>query len=151
MRWNELNEESCPVARALSVIGDRWTLLILRDCFRGARRFERFQESLGVTRHVLVDRLRKLEAAGVLERVQYQERPPRHEYRLTDRGLDLQPVLMSLVGWADAHLPLADGPPLVYEFRDSGEPVEPVLSDARSGRRITPRNIRARMRRTDAV
>ncbi|WP_339949615.1 helix-turn-helix domain-containing protein [uncultured Albimonas sp.] len=139
------------MARALSVIGDRWTLLILRDCFRGARRFERFQESLGVTRHVLVDRLRKLEAAGVLERVQYQERPPRHEYRLTDRGLDLQPVLMSLVGWADAHLPLADGPPLVYEFRDSGEPVEPVLSDARSGRRITPRNIRARMRRTDAV
>ncbi len=146
MRWNELSDETCPVARALSVIGDRWTLLILRDCFRGTRRFERFQESLGVTRHVLADRLRKLEAAGVLERAQYQERPPRHEYRLTERGLDLQPVLLSLVGWADAHLPVEGGPPLVYEFREDGAPVEPVMCDARTGRRITPRNIRARLR-----
>ncbi|MDF2234908.1 helix-turn-helix domain-containing protein [Albimonas sp. CAU 1670] len=137
------------MARALSVIGDRWTLLILRDCFRGTRRFERFQESLGVTRHVLADRLRKLETAGVLERKLYQERPARHEYRLTERGLDLQPVLMSLVGWADRHLPLEDGPPLVYEFRDTGEPVEPQLTDARTGRAITPRNIRARMRAAD--
>ena len=146
MRWRDLKDEPCSVARTLSVIGDRWTLLILRDCFRGTRRFERLQESLGVTRHVLSDRLRKLEAAGVLERVQYQERPPRHEYRLTERGLDLQPVLLSLVGWADAHLPVEGGPPLVYEFRDDGAPIEPVMTDARSGRRITPRNIRVRLR-----
>lgn len=146
MRWTELSEETCPVARALSVIGDRWTLLILRDCFRGVRRFDQFQERLGVTRHVLADRLRKLESAGVLRRELYQERPARHEYRLTERGVDLQPVLMTMVGWADRHLPVEGGPPLVYEFRDNGEAVDPVLTDARSGRAITPRNIRARLR-----
>lgn len=149
MRWTELDRETCPVARGLSVIGDRWTLLILRDCFRGVRRFEDFQQRLGVTRHVLADRLRKLEAAGVLSRELYQERPPRHEYRLTERGLDLQPVLMTLVTWADRHLPLPEGPPLRYEFRDSGEVIEPVLSDARTGRRIGPRDVRVRFRADD--
>ncbi len=146
MRWTELDQETCPVARGLSVIGDRWTLLILRDCFRGVRRFEDFQQRLGVTRHVLADRLRKLEAAGVLRREPYQQRPPRHEYRLTERGLDLQPVLMTLVTWADRHLPLPDGPPMTYEFRDTGETIEPVLADARTGRRIGPRDVRARFR-----
>ena len=149
MRWNELSEQDCPIARGLSVVGDRWTLLILRDCFRGLRRFEQFQQNLGVTRHVLSDRLRKLEAAGVLRRERYQTRPERHEYRLTERGADLQPLLLSLVTWADRHKPAPDGPPLIYEFRDSGEPVEPVLCDARTGRRITPRNLRARLREAE--
>ena len=101
MRWNELRDEACPVARGLSVIGDRWTMLVLRDCFRGVRRFEDFQRRLRITRHVLADRLRKLEEAGVLERRLYQERPPRHEYRLTDKWLALHPVLVTLVAWAE--------------------------------------------------
>ncbi len=83
MKWNNLSNESCPVARALSVVGDRWTLLILRDCLLGVRRFDLLQANLGITRHVLADRLKKLETAGLLERRPYQERPLRHEYHTT--------------------------------------------------------------------
>src|SRR3954452_12019614 len=101
MRWNELSEENCSMARTISVIGDRWTLLILRDCFLRVRRFEAFQERLGITRHILADRLRKLVKAGVLERPLYQSNPRRFEYRLTAKGLDLHPLLMSLVHWGD--------------------------------------------------
>jgi DNA-binding HxlR family transcriptional regulator len=143
MRWDELSEEACPIARGCSVIGDRWTLLILRDALRGARRFERFQESLGITRHVLADRLRKLEDAGVFSRRKYQDRPERWEYLLTDRGRELQPVLMMLVAWADRHLPREEGPPLRYVWSDTGEMVEPALTDARTGRRIGPGEVRA--------
>src|SRR5487761_1429839 len=103
MRWTELDREACSVARTVSVIGDRWTLLILRDCFLRVRRFEEFEQRLGITRHILADRLRKLVAAGVRARVAYQERPRRYEYRLTETGLDLHPVLLALVGWGDAH------------------------------------------------
>jgi DNA-binding HxlR family transcriptional regulator len=101
MRWNDLGTEHCSVARTVSVIGDRWTLLILRDCFLRIRRFEAFEERIGVTRHILADRLRKLVAEGVLRKIAYQERPTRHEYRLTQKGLDLFPVIMSLVHWGD--------------------------------------------------
>jgi DNA-binding HxlR family transcriptional regulator len=146
MRWNELSEEACPVARGLSVIGDRWTMLVLRDCFLGIRRFEQFQERLGITRHVLADRLRKLEAAGVLRRELYQERPPRHEYRLTDKGKDLHPVLLSLIGWANRHVPPKGPPPFDLVSRETGEAVEPVMIDARTGGRLTHRNVRGRPR-----
>src|SRR5262245_28455470 len=104
MRWSELKRENCSVARTVSVIGDRWTLLILRDCFLRVRRFEEFQARLGVTRHLLADRLRKLVKAGVLRREMYQARPRRYEYRLTERGLDLQPVMLSIVHWGDLHM-----------------------------------------------
>ena len=87
MRWSALDKEVCSVARAVSVVGDRWTLLILRDCFLRVRRFEAFQERLGITRHILADRLRKLVNAGVLDRVQYQSNPRRFEYRLTAKGV----------------------------------------------------------------
>src|SRR6201984_2245968 len=109
MRWDDLNTEPCSVARAISVIGDRWTILILRDCFLRVRRFEDFEKRLGITRHVLADRLRKLVALGVLRRIPYQERPRRYEYRLTPKGLDLQPVLLALVRWGDTHMAGAGG------------------------------------------
>ncbi|MFV0474340.1 MAG: winged helix-turn-helix transcriptional regulator, partial [Pikeienuella sp.] len=131
MRWNELAQEACPVARGLSVIGDRWTMLVLRDCFLGIRRFERFQERLGVTRHVLADRLRKLETAGVLRREQYQERPKRVEYRLTEKGKALHPVLVTLIEWANAHEP-TEAPSIRLLSRETGEPVAPRLIDATS-------------------
>jgi DNA-binding HxlR family transcriptional regulator len=139
MRWNDLRDEACPVARALSVVGDRWTMLVLRDCFRGVRRFEDFQRRLGITRHVLADRLRKLEASGVLERRPYQERPPRQEYRLTEKGLALHPVLVTLVAWAEQWEPKT-GVASRLVSRESGAPVEPVLVDARSGARLTHRS-----------
>ena len=82
MRWSDIGDVTCSVARALSVVGDRWTLLILRDCFLGVRRFEDFRARLGATRHLVAARLRQLVEHGILERVPYQERPLRHEYRL---------------------------------------------------------------------
>src|ERR1700741_4381584 len=103
MRWNKLENEACSVARTVSVIGDRWTLLVLRDCFLRVRRFEEFQASLGITRHVLADRLGKLVKAGVLRKEPYQKRPRRYEYRLTDKGRDLYPVMMAIVHWGDTH------------------------------------------------
>lgn len=139
MKWNELKNERCPVARGLSVIGDRWTMLVLRDCFRGVRRFDEFQANLGVTRHVLADRLRKLEAAGVLRRRQYQDRPPRFEYRLTDAGKALHPVMITLVDWANAHVPVDGG--LTLRDRGSGAPLRPELVDRDTGAPITPRSV----------
>lgn len=142
MRWNELSEQTCPVARGLSVIGDRWTMLVLRDCFQGVRRFEDFQRRLGVTRHVLADRLRKLEEEGVLERRPYQRRPPRHEYRLTEKGLALNPVLTTLVHWANTWAPHPGGAETPLLSRETGEPVEPALVDARTGTPLTHRSFR---------
>ena len=91
MRWQELDQQPCSLARTLSVVGDRWTLMILRDCFLGIRRFDDFEKRLGITRHVLTDRLKKLVEQGVLSKVPYQERPRREEYRLTEKGLELHP------------------------------------------------------------
>ena len=105
-RWDDLATDWCPVARALSVIGDRWTLLVVRDCFLGKSRFDEFQKSLGVTRHVLADRLKRLVECGVLEKHPYSHRPPRYEYRLTDKGRDFAPALVGLKDWGKKHMPI---------------------------------------------
>jgi DNA-binding HxlR family transcriptional regulator len=127
MRWRELGEQECSVARTVSVIGDRWTLLVLRECFLRVRRFEAFQERLGITRPVLAERLQKLVDAGVLEKVPYQERPVRHEYRLTPRGLDLYPVLMAIVHWGDVHMARDGQRPLLHRHRLCGHLFDPVM------------------------
>src|SRR5258708_38917112 len=101
MRWNQLRREPCSVARTVSVIGDRWTLLILRDCFLRVRRFEAFEARLGITRHILADRLRKLVKAGGLARTPYQARPRRPENPLTEKGLGLHPVIIAIVHLVD--------------------------------------------------
>jgi DNA-binding HxlR family transcriptional regulator len=92
------------IAQTLEIIGDRWTMLILRDVFRGLRRFDELRVDLGVARPVLSDRLRKLVDAGVLERVPYQDRPTRHEYRLSPMGIELSPALVALMRWGDRWL-----------------------------------------------
>ena len=143
MKWNELQNESCPVARGLSVVGDRWTMLVLRDCFLGIRRFEKMQERLGITRHVLADRLRKLEGAGVLRREAYQDRPLRHEYRLTERGKALYPMLVSLIDWANAHVPIEGSPSVTLVSRSAGTPIAPMLVDRVTGEEITHRSVSA--------
>src|SRR6202045_679814 len=104
MKWNSLEEEQCSVARTVAVIGDRWSLLILRDCFLRVRRFEDFQERLGITRPILASRLKKLVDEFVLVKVPYQQRPVRYEYRLTQKGLDLYPIVMAIVHWGDVHM-----------------------------------------------
>ena len=127
MRWLELGAQECSLARAVSVIGDRWTLLVLRECFLRVRRFETFQERLGIARPLLAARLRKLVEAGVLEKVAYQERPARHEYRLTPRGLDLYPVLMALVHWGDVHGTEEGHRPLLHRHKPCGHLFDPVM------------------------
>ena len=144
MRWNDLKTEACSVARAISVIGDRWTILILRDCFLRVRRFEDFQARLGITRHVLADRLRKLVRLGVLRRVPYQHKPPRYEYRLTPKGLDLQPVLLALVRWGDAHMCGERGRPVLLEHRNCGQVFDPVVVCSQCGGRVDAHNVRTR-------
>jgi DNA-binding HxlR family transcriptional regulator len=96
--------QNCSIARTLEIVGERWTLLIIRDVFLGLRRFDQLQESLGVARNVLTDRLSRLVEEGILERVQYNERPPRFEYRLTDKGRQLNVALTALRQWGDQHL-----------------------------------------------
>lgn len=109
MRWEELSEQPCSLARVLAILGDRWTLLVLRDCFLGVRRFDDFERSLGVTRHVLADRLKRLVEAEILAKVPYQERPLREEYRLTEKGMELYPAILSWRTGATATSPASRG------------------------------------------
>lgn len=142
MRWQDIDQQPCSLARSLAIIGDNWTLLVLRDCFLGVRRFDDFQQRLGVTRHVLSDRLRKLADGGVLEKVAYQERPLRHEYRLTTMGRDLYPVIAHLAQWGDKYLAGDAGPPLVRVHRQCGEPLEAKLQCGHCGDSVEAQDIR---------
>ncbi len=142
MRWQDIDQQPCSLARSLAIIGDNWTLLVLRDCFLGVRRFDDFQQRLGVTRHVLSDRLRKLADGGVLEKAAYQERPLRHEYRLTPMGRDLYPVIAHLAQWGDKYLAGDAGPPLVRVHRQCGEPLEVKLQGGHCGDSVEAQDIR---------
>lgn len=106
MKWSDLDDSWCPVARTLSIVGDRWTLLILRDCFLGRSKFEEFAESIGATRHVLSSRLKRLVATGILEKRAYQQRPVRYEYALTSKGKELSPALEVFLKWGRTHIPV---------------------------------------------
>lgn len=117
-------EQDCSIARTLEVIGERWTLLILRDAFKGVRRFDDIQHDLGIARNLLTDRLQKLVAHGILERRLYQARPARYEYRLTPKGVDLSPALVALMRWGDKHLCRDTGPPLELVHSACGEPID---------------------------
>lgn len=125
----------CPVARALEHIGDGWSLLILRDAFYGLRRFDEFLNSLGIASSTLTRRLNDLVAAGLLERRPYQDNPPRHEYHLTEAGVDLRPVILTLMVWGARHSSGSDKVFLADET--TGQPVTLVLVDANTGMPIT--------------
>jgi DNA-binding HxlR family transcriptional regulator len=141
MRWDEIENQPCSIARSLSVVGDRWTLLVLRECFLGVRRFEEFQEHLGMARHRLADRLGRLVEEGVLRKEPYQEKPLRHEYRLTDKGKDLYPVLLSLVRWGDCWMDQGKGPPVVYRHNTCGHMTTPVLACSECGETLIARDV----------
>ncbi len=144
MRWTEINEMKCSVARTLSVVGDRWTLLIIRDTFLGIRRFADFQKDLRMTRHRLAARLSKLVEEGILARVQYQDRPRRFEYRLTEKGIDLYPVVVSLLGWGDRWMAGADGAPVELVHRSCGNHVMPTLTCPACKEEVSARTMAAR-------
>ena len=144
MRWREIGETTCSVARTLSVIGDRWTLLILREAFLRTRRFDDFQARLGITRHVLTGRLNGLVDHGVLARVPYQDRPPRFEYRLTEKGLDLYPVVVSLTRWGDRWMAGEAGAPVELVHKHCGQVMHPELGCPECGEPITARDVMTR-------
>ncbi len=141
MKWDELEEEPCSLARTVAVIGDRWSLLILRECFLRKRRFEAFQSALGITRHLLAERLKKLVRLGVLRRIPYQELPKRYEYILTQKGLDLYPVIMSIVHWGDTHMVDFRGRPLLHEHQNCGKMFDPVMVCSECGEPLTAKQV----------
>jgi DNA-binding HxlR family transcriptional regulator len=134
---------SCSVAQCLEVIGEWWTMLIVRDAFLGVRRFDDFQARLGISRNVLSQRLATLVSAGVLEKRQYQEAPPRHEYVLTDKGRDLWPVLNAMRQWGDRHA-APGGPPVIVMHRACGHKADLVLNCSHCGEPVGPRDVRVR-------
>ncbi|CAN7336311.1 helix-turn-helix domain-containing protein [Pseudomonas sp. LjRoot71] len=141
MRWEELEQQPCSLARTLSVVGDRWTLLVLRESFLGIRRFDEFEKRLGITRHVLAERLKKLVEAGVLDKVAYQQRPLREEYCLSAKGRDLYPAIMALVHWGDCHMSGAEGAPIRHIHRSCGQPMHGVLVCSDCGEPLEPRAV----------
>ncbi len=138
----------CSVARAMEVVGERWTFLVLREAFSGVRRFEDWQTRLGVARNVLAARLKTLVEHGVLERRRYTERPPRFEYRLTSKGRDLYPVMMALTAWGDRHAYAHCGAPVRMVHTACNKEIRPVITCAGCGEPVKPTEIR--MERQDA-
>lgn len=132
------------MARSLAILGDRWTLMILRDAFLKVRRFEDFQKSLGIARRVLTERLQKLVDAGVLKRVPYQENPERFEYRLTQKGLDLYPVVLSMVHWGDKYFSGNEGAPVLHTHKSCGHDFHSVLTCSECGEALGARDVVAR-------
>ena len=135
MLKRDYEDQVCSIARALEVVGDRWTLLIIRDVVLGHSRFDEFLDSLGIASNVLTDRLNRLVDEGVLERVPYNERPERFEYRLTKKGRELGPVLIALMQWGDRHL--SNEPPRIARRRSDRSPVS-VRLVAKDGSVLAP-------------
>ena len=131
--------QNCSAARTLELIGERWTMLVIRDVFSGRRRFDQIQDSLGVARNVLSTRLQLLVDEGILERRAYQEKPERFEYFLTEKGLDLWPVMIAMLHWGDRHLS-DEGPPMLIRHKRCGGLVDDRGSCEECGQRLTARD-----------
>jgi DNA-binding HxlR family transcriptional regulator len=136
MQRKSFGNMQCPIARSLERVGEWWSILILRDCFYGLTRFDEFEKSLGIAPNMLTRRLNGLVEAGLLERRQYNEHPPRFDYVLTVRGRDFQPVLETLLVWGNRHF-APEGPSVVIIDRETGAVADPVLVDRTSGRLLS--------------
>ena len=132
----EYDDQICSIARALEAIGDRWTLLIVRDALQGVHRFQDFQESLGLSRHVLAERLDRLVDEDILRRRRYQERPDRYEYLPTPKGLDLWKVLTLLTLWGDEHYLADGGKPRIIRHRGCGGSIDDRFHCERCGKEL---------------
>lgn len=139
----DYNAQTCSIARALELVGERWTLLIVRNLFLGVRRFDELQEQLGIARNVLSARLERLLDSGLCERVPYGERPVRFEYRLTEKGRALWPVLIELMQWGDRYAPTPGGPPMVLEHVGCGGTLAADRTCTTCGRRLALGDVRA--------
>ena len=150
MRRKSFDTMQCPIARGLEHVGEWWSMLILRDAFRGLTRFEQFRDNLGIAPTILTRRLTRLVEAGLLERRSYREHPPREEYVLTARGRDFRPVLLALLAFGNRHYP-PDRETVRIVNTDTGEPVDPVLVDPRTGRPVDGPGYAIVTRRVDAT
>lgn len=135
---------NCSIARPLAFLGERWAPLVLRDVFLGRRRFDEIQDSLGIASNVLSQRLATLVDEGILERRPYSEHPERFEYRLTEKGLELQPVLLALLAWGDRHTAGPEGPPLETIHDECGHAFHMVATCSECGGEVDARNIHSR-------
>ena len=143
MKADDIGQQPCSIARTLAIIGDRWTAMIIRNAFLGIRRFDDFQRNLGVTRHVLADRLKFLVEHNIFQKVPYSDSQKRYEYRLTAQGLDLYPIIMSMMKWGDTWLDENLGAPVEYIHQPCGKKFSPVLvcsdcGEALYARQVTP-------------
>lgn len=142
MRRTSFAEMHCSVARTLEIAGEWWSFLILRDLFKGVRRFDDMQRNTGIARNILSDRLRTMVDHGIIERRRYQERPERFEYRLTEKGIDLYPVIISLMRWGDKWE--FETPPVILTHKGCGHDVVPQLTCPDCGEPIGARDMRWR-------
>jgi len=142
MRRTSFGNMQCPIARSLERVGEWWSILILRDAFHGLRRFDEFQENLGIAPNMLARRLKALVEAGLLERRRYNDRPPRNEYLLTQAGRDFRPVLWALLAWGNKHF-APEGPSVVLVDSATGREADPVLVDRNSGRPLVEPDFRS--------
>ena len=140
MDWKNLDSKVCSIKRALAVFGDRWTFLIIRDAFIGSRRFSDFRKSLDVPKHRLSDRLTRLVEEGIFEKQAVNVAQTRYEYRLTQKGYDLMPVMLALVQWGDKHMDDGDGPPLRHFHTVCGNELKSIGLCPDCGEPVTHEN-----------
>jgi DNA-binding HxlR family transcriptional regulator len=141
MRWDSVKTMNCSVARTLSVIGERWTMLLLREAFLGRHRFDEFQQGTGIARNILSSRLRDLVRDGILDRVRSDGDNGRIEYRLTKKGLDLYPILVAMMRWGDTWLSDESGPPMTLIHRSCGAKTSLDMVCSHCGARVVARDV----------
>lgn len=142
MRRTRFDDWPCPIARVTDLVGDWWTPLVMRDVLAGNTRFDALQSSLGCSRAVLTQRLNRLVEEGMLKKVQYEEHPPRYDYRVTDKGREFWDVLAAMWRWGSDWMWDDGQPPVVLVDRDTREEIRPVVVDEATGRRLDPRQYR---------
>lgn len=140
----DTSEWPCTIARAADLLGDGWNLLIVRQACRGARRFEEFRDGLGIGRNVLTTHLNRLVDEGVFVRVPYQDRPPRDEYRLTEKGRDVFPVLLAMAAWAERWTTGPEGTPIVFSHTTCAHDMHGAVVCSHCGERIEVGDVRVR-------
>ncbi len=143
MKYKSFDHMNCSLAQALNVIGERWTLLIVRDAFFGAKRFGQFERSLGIAKNILVSRINLLVDEGILEKRESIE-GAHSEYVLTEKGWDLQPILLAMMHWGDKYEPHRRGKRLVFVERATGKPIREMSAVSKDGRSLRPHEIQAK-------